>query len=42
MRADSLDWAAGLLAAAGCDFTVRYPHTLRTALSRLSRRLNAA
>ncbi len=42
LRADSLDWAAGLLAAAGCDFTVRYPHTLRTALTRLSRRLNAA
>ena len=32
LRADSLDWAAGLLAAAGCDFTVRHPHTLRTAL----------
>ena len=32
LRADSLDWAAGLLAAAGCDFTVRHPHALRTAL----------
>jgi predicted DNA-binding transcriptional regulator YafY len=42
MRADSLDWAAGLLAAAGCDFTVRYPASLRKSLSRLSRRLNAA
>ena len=25
LRADSLDWAAGLLAGAGCDFTIRHP-----------------
>ena len=29
LRADSLDWAAGLLAAAGCDFTVHHPDALR-------------
>ena len=36
LRADSLDWAAGLLAAAGCDFTVRHPDALRAALRRLA------
>jgi predicted DNA-binding transcriptional regulator YafY len=41
MRADSLDWAAGLLAAAGCDFTVDSPDALRAALRRLATRLNA-
>jgi predicted DNA-binding transcriptional regulator YafY len=39
MRADSLDWAAGLLAAAGCDFTVTAPDALRPALRRLANRL---
>jgi predicted DNA-binding transcriptional regulator YafY len=40
LRADSLDWAAGLLAAAGCDFTVTAPDALRPALRRLAKRLN--
>jgi predicted DNA-binding transcriptional regulator YafY len=39
LRADSLDWAAGLLAAAGCDFTVHRPDALRAALRRLAARL---
>jgi predicted DNA-binding transcriptional regulator YafY len=39
LRADSLDWAAGLLASAGCDFTVNHPDALRAALRRLARRL---
>lgn len=39
LRADSLDWAAGLLAAAGCDFTVRRPDELKPALARLAQRL---
>lgn len=42
LRADSLDWAAGLLAAAGCDFTVHAPDDLRAALARLAQRLRAA
>jgi predicted DNA-binding transcriptional regulator YafY len=42
MRADSLDWAAGLLAGAGCDFTIRQPPELRDAVRRLAERLNAA
>ena len=41
LRADSLDWAAGLLAAAGCDFTVVRPDALRAALRRLANRLVA-
>ena len=41
LRADSLDWAAGLLAAAGCDFTVHHPDALRAALRRLANRLTA-
>jgi len=41
LRADSLDWAAGLLAAAGCDFTVHHPEALRAALRRLAIRLTA-
>jgi predicted DNA-binding transcriptional regulator YafY len=41
LRADSLDWAAGLLAAAGCDFTVIRPDALRAALRRLANRLVA-
>jgi predicted DNA-binding transcriptional regulator YafY len=42
MRADSLDWAAGLLAGAGCDFTIRHPPELRASVRRLARRLTAA
>jgi predicted DNA-binding transcriptional regulator YafY len=42
LRADSLDWAAGLLAAAGCDFTVHHPDALRAALRRLATRLTAS
>jgi predicted DNA-binding transcriptional regulator YafY len=41
LRADSLDWAAGLLAAAGCDFTVHHPDALRAALRRLAKRLTS-
>ena len=42
MRAHSLEWAAGLLAGAGCDFTVRSPSALRDALGDLAARLDAA
>jgi predicted DNA-binding transcriptional regulator YafY len=42
MRAESLDWVAGLLAGAGCDFTVRRPAALRAALRALARRLQNA
>jgi predicted DNA-binding transcriptional regulator YafY len=42
LRAESLDWAAGLLAGAGCAFTVRRPDELRVALRALSDRLTAA
>jgi predicted DNA-binding transcriptional regulator YafY len=42
MRADSLDWAAGLLAGAGCDFTIVHPPALRDSVRRLSERLSAA
>ena len=42
LRADSLDWAAGLLAGAGCDFTVRHPPALRVRLQALAHRLNTA
>jgi predicted DNA-binding transcriptional regulator YafY len=42
LRAESLDWAAGLLAGAGCSFTVRRPEELRVALRALSDRLTAA
>jgi predicted DNA-binding transcriptional regulator YafY len=42
LRAESLDWAAGLLAGAGCEFTVRRPGELRLALRALSDRLTAA
>jgi predicted DNA-binding transcriptional regulator YafY len=41
MRADSLDWAAGLLAGANCDFTIRHPPELRASVQNLARRLNA-
>jgi predicted DNA-binding transcriptional regulator YafY len=39
MRADSLDWAAGLLASAGCEFTVVAPAELRSAVRALGERL---
>jgi predicted DNA-binding transcriptional regulator YafY len=42
LRAESLDWAAGLLAGAGCPFEVRRPDDLRVALRALSDRLTAA
>jgi predicted DNA-binding transcriptional regulator YafY len=42
MRAESLDWVAGLLAGAGCDFTIRRPEELRTSLRALADRLGAA
>jgi predicted DNA-binding transcriptional regulator YafY len=42
MRADSLDWVAGLLAGAGCDFRVRRPAALRDAVRALGRRLAGA
>jgi predicted DNA-binding transcriptional regulator YafY len=39
MRAESLDWVAGLLAGAGCDFTVRRPAELRDSVRALGERL---
>jgi predicted DNA-binding transcriptional regulator YafY len=42
MRADSLDWVAGLLAGAGCDFEIRRPDELRASVRALAERLRAA
>ncbi len=42
MRADSLDWAAGLLASAGCEFTIVRPEALRASVRGLADRLRAA
>jgi len=42
MRAESLDWAAGLLAGAACDFTIIHPPELRNSVRELARRLSAA
>ena len=42
MRAESLDWVAGLLAGAGCDFEIRRPDGLRNAVRALAERLRAA
>ena len=42
MRADSLDWAARLLAGAGCAFTVRAPEELRASVRALAGTLAAA
>ncbi|WP_121252484.1 helix-turn-helix transcriptional regulator [Solirubrobacter pauli] len=39
LRADSLDWAAGLLAGAGCAFTIVEPAELRAAVRALGERL---
>jgi predicted DNA-binding transcriptional regulator YafY len=41
-RADSLVWAAGPLASAGCDFEIRRPKELRTSVRVLAARLRAA
>jgi predicted DNA-binding transcriptional regulator YafY len=42
MRAESLDWVAGLLAGAGCDFEIRRPEELRGSARALAERLQAA
>ena len=42
LRAESLDWAAGLLAGAGCSFAVLRPDALRAHLAALASRLTAA
>ena len=42
MRAESLDWVAGLLAGAGCDFEIRRPDELRASVRALAERLRAA
>jgi predicted DNA-binding transcriptional regulator YafY len=42
LRAESLDWAAALLAGSGLEFSVIRPDELRTSLSRLAERLQAA
>jgi predicted DNA-binding transcriptional regulator YafY len=42
MRADSLDWVAGLLAGAGCSFAIRRPKELRASVRALAQRLWAA
>jgi predicted DNA-binding transcriptional regulator YafY len=42
MRADSLDWVAGLLAGAGFEFTIRRPGELRESVRALAARLEAA
>jgi predicted DNA-binding transcriptional regulator YafY len=41
MRAESLDWVAGLLAAAGSSFTIRSPDELRASVQALADRLRA-
>jgi predicted DNA-binding transcriptional regulator YafY len=42
MRAESLDWVAGLLAGAECDFEIRRPDELRASVRALAERLRAA
>jgi predicted DNA-binding transcriptional regulator YafY len=42
LRAESLDWAAGLLAGADCSFEVVQPDELRASLAALASRLTAA
>ena len=42
LGADSLEWAAGLLAGIGADFTVIRPDELRGELAELSQRLERA
>jgi predicted DNA-binding transcriptional regulator YafY len=41
MRADSLDWVAGMLAGLECDFTIRAPDELRASVRALADRLAA-
>ena len=41
MRADSLDWVAGMLAGLGCDFTILAPDELRASVHALAQRLAA-
>jgi predicted DNA-binding transcriptional regulator YafY len=42
IRAESLDWLAGVLAGAECGFEIRRPEELRAAVHRLAGRLAAA
>ena len=42
IRAESLDWLAGVLAGAECGFEIRRPEELRAAVHRLAARLAAA
>jgi predicted DNA-binding transcriptional regulator YafY len=42
MRTESLDWVAGLLAGAGCEFTIRRPEELRAAVHALAERLRTS
>ncbi len=42
MRAESLDWVAGLLAGAGCDLEIRRPDELRASVQALGERLLTA
>jgi predicted DNA-binding transcriptional regulator YafY len=42
VRADSLEWAAGMLAGLGADFAVIRPEELREHLARLARRLTSS
>ena len=39
MRADSLDWAATVLAGLGCAFSIRSPDELRASVRALGERL---
>jgi predicted DNA-binding transcriptional regulator YafY len=41
MRADSLDWVAGMLAGLGCEFTIQAPEELRASVRQLAERLAA-
>jgi len=42
MRADSLEWAAGVIAGLGAEFDIRRPDELRDHVAALARRLNAS
>lgn len=42
MRAESLDWVAGVLAGAGCAFSIRRPDELRSSVRTLADRLHTA
>jgi predicted DNA-binding transcriptional regulator YafY len=41
LRANRLEWVAGVLAWLGCDFEIEYPDELRTEVTRLAERLTA-